>query len=356
MLEKHEVCCGMFHGFDWSLWTEGPPEQRWTIIPAAQNHILEPEKEKDGEAKGSKGDRVRTKKERFLQAVMELSRAFALAVPSEEAIEIRDDVNFFQTVRAALLKQSPRTLRSAEEIDSAIRQIVSKAVASEGVVDIFAEAGLKNPDISVLSDEFLAEVRGMKHRNLAVELLQKLIRGELSVRSRRNAVQARSFTALLEGALLRYQNRNIETAQVIEELVGLAREIREASARGEELGLNGGRTSLLRRPRDQRQRGQGAGRRDPPDHRAGARRGSEKQCHDRLDGQRERQGPDEEHSPPDPEQVRVSARQAGEGDPDSAGAGGIAIGGMGERLERPKRSRTYRLTQFEANSATTKHQ
>ena len=127
--------------------------------------------------KDQQGSKSQTKKERFLQAVMELTKAFTLSVPDEEAIRIRDDVNFFQTVRAAILKKGPSEQRTGEDLDSAIRQIVSRAVASEGVVNIFAEAGLRNPDISVLSDDFLAEVRGMPHRNLAVELLQKAHQG-----------------------------------------------------------------------------------------------------------------------------------------------------------------------------------
>ena len=222
MLEKHEVCCDMFHGFDWSSWTTGGAMEKLTILPAAQEHILAQE---DG-------------RERYTQAVMELTRAFTLSVPSDEAIRIRDDVNFFQTVRAAILKKAPSERRAGEDLDSAIRQIVSRAVATEGVVDIFAQAGLRNPDISVLSDEFLAEVKGMKHRNVAVELLQKLIRGELSTRTRKNVIQARSFAGMLEHAIRRYQNRTIEAAQVIEELIALAREMRENLARGEELGLN----------------------------------------------------------------------------------------------------------------------
>ena len=222
MLEKHEVCCAMFHGFDFSKWTSGVAADRLTLIPAAQEHILAQEEGK----------------ERFTQAVMELTKAFTLSVPADEAINIRDDVNFFQTVRAAILKKAPGEKRSAEDLDSAIKQIVSRAVASEGVVDIFAEAGLRNPDISVLSDEFLSEVQGMTHRNVAVELLQKLIRGELSTRRRQNVIQARSFAGMLEDAIRRYQNRTIEAAQVIEELIELARQMREDMARGEELGLN----------------------------------------------------------------------------------------------------------------------
>ena len=167
-----------------------------------------------------------------------MSQAFALAVPHEDALRIRDDVGFFQAVRSALSKRAQGETRPEEEMDLAVRQIISRAVTSEGVIDIFAAAGLNKPDISVLSDEFLAEVQGMPHRNLAVELLQKLLKGEVSTRRRKNVVQARSFADMLERTLRRYQNRAIEAAQVIEELIDLAREMREANARGERLGLS----------------------------------------------------------------------------------------------------------------------
>jgi len=137
-----------------------------------------------------------------------------------------------------LAKGAPGDKRADEELDHAIRQIVSKALVSAEVVDIFAAAGLKKPDISILSDEFLAEVRGMPQRNLAVELLRKLLAGEIKTRSRRNVVQARSFAELLEQALRKYQNRAIETAQIIEELIALAKDMRAANARGEALGLS----------------------------------------------------------------------------------------------------------------------
>jgi type I restriction enzyme R subunit len=140
-------------------------------------------------------------------------------------------------VRAVLAKNVPGELKTDEELDQAIRQIISKAMVSEEVVDIFAAAGLKKPDISILSDGFLAEVRDMPQRNLAVELLQKLLKGEIRQRSRRNVVQGRSFADLLEQSLRRYQNRAIETAKVIEELIQLAKDMRKASERGEQLGL-----------------------------------------------------------------------------------------------------------------------
>jgi type I restriction enzyme R subunit len=221
MLEKYEICCGIFHGFDWSLWKTGGPQQQLSVLPAAQEHVL-------GQTDG---------KSRLIKAVTDLSKAFALAVPHEKALEIRDDVAFFQAVKAVLSKSVPGERHSPEEIDHAIRQIVSRAVASDEVLDIFAAAGLKRPDISILSDEFLAEVRGMPQRNLAVEMLRKLLHGEIKTRSRKNIVQARSFVAMLENAIKRYQNRAIETAQVIDELIALAQDLRAADRRGEQLGL-----------------------------------------------------------------------------------------------------------------------
>ena len=222
MQEKYEVCCDLLHGFDRSQWTSGAPAERLALLPAAQEHILAQENGKD----------------RYLVAVRELSQAFALAVPHEAALHIRDEVAFFQAVRSVLAKRASGAARPEEELDHAVRQIVSRAVASEGVIDIFSAAGLEKPDISVLSDEFLAEVRDMPQRNLAVELLQKLLKGELAVRRRKNVVQARSFAEMLEQTLRRYQNRAVEAAQVIEELIQLAQELRAASARGEKLGLS----------------------------------------------------------------------------------------------------------------------
>jgi type I restriction enzyme R subunit len=222
MLEKHEVCCSLFHGFDWSAWTAGKATQRLSLLPAAQEHVLAQE---DG-------------KERFVQAVISLSRAFALAVPHDEAMRIRDDVGFFQAVRTAIAKTAGASRKAPGDLDLAIRQIVSGAVASEEVIDIFAAAGLKNPDISILSDQFLAEVRGMPHKNLAVELLRKLLNDDVKARSRHNLVQARSFAEMLEKSIRRYQSRAIEAAQVIEELIELARDMREAGRRGETLALS----------------------------------------------------------------------------------------------------------------------
>jgi type I restriction enzyme R subunit len=231
MLEKYEICCDLFGpittpagvvgAFDRSKWTTGTPQERLGLLPAAQEHIL----------------RQQNGKERCVRAVRELSQAFALAVPHPEALRIRDDVGFFQAVQSVLAKRAPGDARPEEELDHAVRQIISRAVAPEGVMDIFAAAGLQKPDISILSDEFLAEVRAMPQRNLAVELLQKLLKGEVSARRRKNVVQARSFAEMLEQTIRRYQNRAIEAAQVIEELIQLAKDMREANARGEALGL-----------------------------------------------------------------------------------------------------------------------
>ena len=168
----------------------------------------------------------------------DLTKAFALAVPHPDALALRDEVGFFQAVRTALANREPDAgYRSEADLDHAIRQIVSQAVATDAIVDIFAAAGLKKPDISILSDDFLAEVRDMPQRNLAVELLQKLIKGEIRSRGRRNVVQGRSFTEMLEQTLRRYHNRAIETARVIEELIQIAKDVRAADQRGEQLGL-----------------------------------------------------------------------------------------------------------------------
>lgn len=222
MLERYEVCCDIFHGFDWSKWTDGAPTERLSVLPAAQEHVLTTEGGKDG----------------LLQSVSELSKAFALAVPHDDAIRIRDDVGFFQAVRTAIAKTSVGDQKSSGDLDHAIRQIVSKAIVSDQVIDIFAAAGLKNPDVSILSDQFLADVRGMQHKNLAVELLRKLINDEVKARSKQNLVQARSFADLLEKSVRRYQNRAVEAAQVIEELIELAKDMRAAQKRGEQLGLS----------------------------------------------------------------------------------------------------------------------
>jgi len=216
--KKYEMCCDLFHGFDWRT---SLPSERLTLLPAALEHVLA---QKEG-------------KLRCLKIVGDLTKAFALAVPHEETTRIRDDVAFFQAVRAALAKRAASRGRSDEELDYAVRQIVSQAVVPEGIRDIFAAAGLQKPDVSILSDEFLMEVRDMGRANLAVELLQRLLKSEIATRRNRNVVQARSFAELLQEAIERYESRAMDTAQIIEELIKLAREMRKANKRGEDLGL-----------------------------------------------------------------------------------------------------------------------
>jgi len=222
MLEKFEIVSSMFHGFDYSKFFTGTPAERLSVIKPAMQHILV---QKDG-------------KERLLQSVTELSKAFALSVPHEDALKIKDDVGFYQAIRAAIAKYTLVQGKSKEELDTAVRQIVSRAVSSDKVIDIFGTVGLKKPDISILSDEFLAEIQGMPHRNLAIEVLQKLLNDEIKTRSKRNLVLSRSFADMLEKTIRKYQNRTIEAAQVILELIGLAKEMREAKSRGAKLGLN----------------------------------------------------------------------------------------------------------------------
>jgi type I restriction enzyme R subunit len=221
MLELYEICAGMFHGFDYSKFKTGSPKERMTVVPPAIEHVLKQDSGKD----------------RLLKTVTQLSKAFALSVPHERAIAVRDDVGFFQTVRSALAKTTPTGGRDEEELNAAIRQIVSKAVASDQVIDIFSAAGLKAPDISILSDEFLAEVKDLPQRNLAFEVLKKLLNDEIKVRARKNLVQSRLFSQMLEEAIRKYQNRAIEAAQIIQELIDLAKGMREASKRGEDLGF-----------------------------------------------------------------------------------------------------------------------
>jgi type I restriction enzyme R subunit len=222
MLEKHGIASDMLHGFDWDKWTTGTPAERLSLIPAGQEHILEQE---DG-------------KKRFVQVVTELSRAFALCAASDEATAIRDDVSFLQAIAAALNKQSGGSSHSPEQIDAAVRQLVSSAITTDGqVIDVFTAAGLPRPDIGILSDQFLAEVRGLKHKNVAAELLEKLLKDELKVRARRNVVQSQLFSEKLRKTLNAYHNRAIATQEVIEELIKLARELSADDSAAQRLGL-----------------------------------------------------------------------------------------------------------------------
>ena len=178
-------------------------------------------------------------KERFINGVTALTKAFAISVPHQSTIEIRNEVGLFQAIKARIVKVSQSgNFGSPVDIDSAIKQILSDAIVTEQVVDIFDAAGLKKPDISILSDDFLAEVRGMVHKNVALELLKKLLNDEIKYRKQTNLVQSKKFSEMLDGAVRNYQNNLITSAQVIEELIRLAKEIKEADRKGEELGLD----------------------------------------------------------------------------------------------------------------------
>lgn len=222
MLEKFEIVEQMFDGFDYKKYFPADTRQKLTIILEAQEHILGLE---DG-------------KNRYTKQVALLSQAFALSVPNLKAMEIKDEIGFFQAIKARLTKFEPiGSGKSDAEIETAIRQIVDKAVVSEGIVDVFDAAGIKKPDISILSDEFLAEILGMERKNLALELLKKLLNDEIKMRTRKNFIQSRKLSEMLEGAIKKYQNNLLTTAQVIDELIKLAKDIRESDKRGQELNL-----------------------------------------------------------------------------------------------------------------------
>lgn len=222
MMEKYEVVRDMYHGFDYDCFFTGKASERMGVMANAADFIVGLE---DG-------------KSRYLQALLELSKAYSLTTGSKKAKEIGDEVGFFQVVRAGIVKAGSSEKRSAEDLDIAIRQIVSNAVASEGVIDIFSAAGLENPDISILSEDFLEDLQKLPQKNLALEMLKKLINDEIKVSSKRNIVEARSFKDMLQASIQKYQNRGIETAEIIAELIELAKKMREAQQRGEKLGLN----------------------------------------------------------------------------------------------------------------------
>jgi type I restriction enzyme R subunit len=237
MLEKYEVVKQMFHGFDYHRYFAANTHDKLVIILEAQEHILSLDKGKEDGASG-KEKKVESAKERFIKEVIGLSQSFALAVPSEDAMEIRDEVGFFQAIKARLVKFEPVGTPGTEDIGTAIRQIVDQALVAEGVVDIFAAAGVQKPDLSVLSDDFLAEVQGMKHRNLAMELLRKVLDDEIKLRLRRNAIQGKKLSEMLEKTIKKYQSNLLTATEVIQELIELAKQIRVEDARGKDLGLS----------------------------------------------------------------------------------------------------------------------
>jgi type I restriction enzyme R subunit len=222
MIEKYEVCDRMFHGFDRTSWISSKPSERLRLIPLAADHIMKLE---DG-------------KQRLLKEVTALSKAFALAVPHPEAIKIRDDVAFFQTIRAAISKgDSEGPTAGTGPVDLALQQLVSEALATNGVVDLFDALGLKKPDISILDEAFLREVSKIPQKNLALELLKRLMNDEIRAVGRRNLVQSKQFSQMLQEAITKYEKKALTTVQVIEALISIAKDIKKANARGEDLGL-----------------------------------------------------------------------------------------------------------------------
>jgi type I restriction enzyme, R subunit len=223
MQEKYEIVIQFFHNFEYKKFFSGTSKEKMQIIPAAIEHVL---MQKDG-------------KKRYVREVVGLTKSYALAVPSEEAEKLRDEIGFFQAIKASIVKNTEvqGKQKTDTELNSAIKQIVSKAVSSEGVIDVFEVAGIKKPEISVLSDSFLEDVKGMKHKNLAFEALKKLLADQIRIRFKYNKIRNKKFSEMLEEAIRRYQNRSIDSAQVIQELIELAHKIRDDKSRGKELGL-----------------------------------------------------------------------------------------------------------------------
>lgn len=222
MQEKYETVSAIFHGFSYESFFDAETTEKMTIMKQAMEHVLKKEQGK----------------ERYLKEVTTLVWAFALAIPHEDALKIRDDVGFFQAVKAAIVKNTEPKTSQRDNVDSAIKQILSKAIISDRVIDVFAAAGLKKPDISILSEEFLAEVKNMPQKNLAFEMLKKLLNDEIKFRQKKNLIQARSFEELLDKAIKAYTSKSIEAAEIIQQLIELAKKMREEQNRGIQLNLN----------------------------------------------------------------------------------------------------------------------
>lgn len=223
MLEKLEVVSAMYHGFAYEDYFEAETSQKLSLILAAEEHILGLE---DG-------------RKRYINEVTALSLAFAIAVPHEQAMGARDEVGFFQAVKARLAKfDSTGEGRSNEEIETTIRQVIDRALVSEQVIDIFDAAGIKKPDISILSDEFLAELKGHTHKNVALEIMKKLLNDELRARAKKNLVQSKTLMEMLENAIKKYHNKILTAAEVMEELIKISKEIVASDAEASHMGLS----------------------------------------------------------------------------------------------------------------------
>jgi type I restriction enzyme, R subunit len=235
MLEKLEVLRGLFHDFDYQEFFGDSAERRLNLLPGARQHILHQRTGSKGNGKQKALDGYDT----FMKTVTELSKAAGIAATTDEFEEVRDEIAFFQAVKAGLVKLSPGRRRPVGDLSHAVRQIVDSALITGGVIDVFDAAGLDKPDVSVLSEAFLAEVQGLPHKDLAAAALERLLRDEIKLRGQSNVVQARTFEEMLERAVSKYSSRALETAEVIQELIDLAREMRDAARKGEELGLTG---------------------------------------------------------------------------------------------------------------------
>jgi type I restriction enzyme, R subunit len=224
LLTQHEVINNLFNGFNYSRAFDGTKRQRLRVVMEAQNFIIGLD---DGE-------------KRYLQHSLELVKAYKLAVPRKEALAISQDVGFFKLIRAAIinLRITETGVKTRAEIDQAIRQLMTATITSNDIIDIFALTGIEKPEFSILDPKFLQEVRGMETKNLAAEMLRKLIDGEIKTRKRRNLVQGKSFSEKLEQAIIRYHNRSITSLEVIEEMIAIAKEMKAASDRGVQLGLD----------------------------------------------------------------------------------------------------------------------
>lgn len=235
MLEKYEIVRDMFHGFDYRSALDGTPGERLAMMAGAIEWVLD--KQQQWAAAEKTPDAKKQAQRRFTDGVLALSKAFALASSSDEARTIREEVGFFQAIRAALSKSATRSGETHQDRELAIQQIVSRAVVSTEIVDILAAAGIQTPDISILSDEFLLEVQQMEKKNLALEALRKLLNDDIRSRTRTNVVESRAFTERLEDAIARYHANAITTAEVLQELIQLAKDLRAARERGEANGM-----------------------------------------------------------------------------------------------------------------------
>jgi len=223
MLEKLEIVSQMFHGFAYKQYFDADTGEKLSLILAAEEHILA----------------LENGKKRFIDEVTALSKAISIAMPHDKAMDVKDEVGFFQAVKSRLVKFDSFNIgRSDEGIETTIRQIIDKAIVTEKVIDVFDAAGIKNPDVSILSEDFLLEIKNMQHKNIAFELLKKLLNDEIKSRTKKNLIQSKTLMEMLENSIKKYHNKIITATEVIEELIGLSKEIRQMDKEPKEIGLS----------------------------------------------------------------------------------------------------------------------